>query len=297
MLKIISSTISPTTQTHLNSQQADIDGQVSYEEQVNRAATLWNGKEGSIPKRAAFLEIKAKLTDNAVGEHYCGYCEHNEHSDIEHIYPKGLYPNKAFVWENYMWACKKCNSGLKLDKFKIFNPLGSSSTQDITPQHNPRTYVQPSNEDNVLINPRVDDPLDFLFLDLKSGVLVTHPSLTTPRDIERANYTLELLKIDIREGLKKARIIARKGFINSLKRYIIAKNATSFKELEECMEELHPVIFAYSLEIEKTTTYLSIKEDIITRNHPTVWKEMQRQYLQIPLLTRLFAQAPEALNW
>lgn len=297
MLKIISSTISPTTQTHLNNQQADINGQASYEEQVNRAATLWNGKEGSIPKKAAFLEIKAKLTENAVGEHYCNYCEHNEHSDIEHIYPKGLYPNKAFVWENYMWACKKCNSGLKLDKFKIFNPLGSSTIQDITPQHNPRTYVQPPNEDALLVNPRVDTPLDYLFLDLNSGILIAHPNLTAPRDIERANYTLELLKIDIREGLKKARIIARKGFINSLKRYIIAKKATSFAELEECMEELHPVTFIDSLEVEKTTTCSSIKADILTRNHPTVWKEMQRQHIQIPKLTKLFSQAPEALEW
>jgi uncharacterized protein (TIGR02646 family) len=297
MLKIISSTISPDTQTHLNSQQADINGQASYEEQVKRAATLWNGKEGSILKKATFLEIKAKLTKNAVGEHYCGYCEHNEHSDIEHIYPKGLYPNKAFVWENYLWACKKCNSGLKLDKFKIFNPLGSSTIQDITPQHNPRTYLQPLNEDAVLINPRVDEPLDYLYLDLQIGVLVTHPSLTNARDIERADYTLELLKIDTREGLRKARVLARKGFINSLKRYIIAKNAASFEELEECMEELLPVDFTHSLVYEKSKTCLSIKKDILTRMHPTVWKEMQRQSSYFPKLTKLFSQAPEALEW
>jgi len=296
MLKITSSTISPSTQTHLNHQQADINGKASYEEQVKRAATLWNGKEGSILKKAAFVDIKAKLTENAVGKHYCGYCEHNLHSDIEHIYPKGLYPNKAFVWENYMWACKKCNSGLKLDKFKIFNPLGSSNTLDIRPSRN-RTYVQPLNEDAVLINPRVDDPLDYLFLDLRSGVIVTHPNLTAPRDIERAKYTLELLKIDITEGLIGNRISACKGFINSLKRYIIAKNAASFEELEECMEELQPVTFLNSLEFEKTITCLNIQKDITTRNHPTVWKEMQRQHLQIDKLTRLFTQAPEALLW
>lgn len=297
MLKIISSTISPDTQTHLNSQQADINGQASYEEQVNRAATLWKGKEGSIPKKAAFVEIKIKLTENAVGEHYCGYCEHNEHSDIEHIYPKGLYPNKTFVWENYMWACKKCNSGLKLDKFKIFNPLGSSTAQEITPKHKNRIYLAPVNEDAVLINPRVDEPLDYLFLDLQSGILVAHPNLTISRDIERADYTLELLKIDTREGLRKARVLARKGFINSLRRYTIAKNATSLPALEECMEELHPVTFLNSLEFEKTITCLNIQKDITTRNHPTVWKEIQRQHLQIPLLTRLFTQAPEALEW
>ena len=296
MLKIISSTISSDTQTHLNSQQADINGQASYEEQVKRAATLWNGKEGSIPKKAAFVDIKTKLTKNAVGEHYCGYCEHNEHSDIEHIYPKGLYPNKAFVWENYLWACKKCNSGLKLDKFKIFNPLGSSNTLDIRPSRN-RTYVQPLNEDAVLINPRVDEPLDYLYLDLQSGILVTHPSLTSSRDIERADYTLELLNIDTREGLMKARIEAQKSFINSLKRYIIAKNAASFEELEECMEELQPVTFLNSLEFEKTITCLNIQKDITTRNHPTVWKEIQRQSSSFAKLTKLFTQAPEALEW
>lgn len=297
MLKIISSTISPTTQTHLNSQQADINNQPSYEEQVNRAATLWNRKENSIAKKAAFIEIKEQLTKNAVGEHYCNYCEHNEHSDIEHFYPKGLYPNKAFVWGNYMWSCKKCNSGLKLDKFKIFNPLHSATVQDITPIHNPRTYIQPPNEDAVLLNPRVDNPLNYLYLDLTNGILISHPNLTSSRDIERANYTLELLKLDVREGLKKARINARKGFFNSLRRYIDAKSATSFKELENSMEEIAPIQFNNTLDYEKSRTCLAIQKDILTRNHPTVWKEMQRQYVNFPKLIHLFTLAPEALEW
>lgn len=297
MLKIISSTISPTTQGHLNNQQADINKQPSYEEQVNRAAVLWNGKESSIPKRNAFAEIKAQLTNNAIGSHYCNYCEHNEHSDIEHFYPKGLYPNKAFLWENYMWSCKKCNSGLKLDKFRIFTPIGSSTVQDITPTHNPRTYIQPINDDSVLINPKIDNPLEYLFLDLSSGIFIAHPNLTSARNIERANYTLELLKIDVREGLKKARIKALKGFMDSLRRYILAKNANNYEELEESMEELQPITFTRSLENEKTITCLSIQEDIVTRNHPTVWKEMQRQASSFSKLNQLFAQAPEALEW
>ena len=149
----------------------------------------------------------------------------------------------------------------------------------------------------MLINPRVDEPLDYLFLDLRSGVLIAHPNLIATRNIERANYTLELLKIDVREGLKKARILARKGFISSLKRYIIAKNAASFEELEECMEELQPVTFLNSLEFEKTITCLNIQKDITTRNHPTVWKEIQRQSSSFLKLTKLFTQAPEALEW
>lgn len=31
--------------------------------------------------------------------------------------------------------------------------------------------------------------------------------------------------------------------------------------------------------------------------HPTVWREMQRQHLELPGLRELFAQAPEALGW
>jgi len=84
---------------------------------------------------------------------------------------------------------------------------------------------------------------------------------------------------------------------DSLKRYTIAKYATSFPELEACMKELTPVDFIHSLEHEKSKTYLSIQKDILTRNHPTVWKEIQRQHLQILKLTRLFTQAPEALEW
>jgi hypothetical protein len=32
-------------------------------------------------------------------------------------------------------------------------------------------------------------------------------------------------------------------------------------------------------------------------DHPTVWREMQRQHLTVDELRQLFEQAPEALTW
>jgi uncharacterized protein (TIGR02646 family) len=30
--------------------------------------------------------------------------------EIEHFYPKNLYPDKTFEWDNLFWSCKRCNN-------------------------------------------------------------------------------------------------------------------------------------------------------------------------------------------
>lgn len=298
MLKITSLPISSATQAHLDNQQNDINTQASYEAEVNRAAALWDTKEKSIAKQAAFEEVKNTLQKMASGQHYCCYCEHNEHGDIEHIYPKSVFPNRAFVWDNYIWACKECNTGYKLDKFEIFDPQNSNTNTNITPAHRNRIFIRPANEDAVLINPRVDDPMDFLYLDLTTGIL-TNIHQTQTRDYIRANYTLELLELNEREGIRKARENASKEYVSILKRYIKAKNATNFEELETAMEEIKPIIWETNFDFEehKTKICLAIQKSIYTRTHFTVWKELQRQTRNFPSLQSLFQQVTEALNW
>lgn len=288
--------ISDDTQAVLDKLQNDINAQLSYEAEVNRADALWNSKESSNAKKAAFAEIKSQLQKMAPADHYCCYCEQNEHGDIEHIYPKSLFPDKTFVWKNYVWSCEKCNSKNKLAKFKIFIPQGSDTDIDITPTLN-RVYARPSNEDAVLINPRVDNPLEFLTLNLETGTFSIPLGASTRIKI-RAEYTLDLLKLNRRIGLVIAREHAYDNFLSALKRYIQARNATNFQELEESMKALSPIDWTNcSFEQEQSKTCLAIQKSILTRTHQTVWKEMQRQATHHSKLTTLFQQAPEALTW
>jgi hypothetical protein len=75
------------------------------------------------------------------------YCEDSEATDIEHFYPKSLFPLKAFEWINYLLACSNCNSNYKRALFP-----------------------QAAGGEALLINPMDDDPLDHLLLSLSTGV-------------------------------------------------------------------------------------------------------------------------------
>lgn len=67
------------------------------------------------PAKKGFAEIRATLAAMSGSIPRCMYCEHNEGGAIDHFFPKQQYPSRAFVWDNYLWACANCNSNLKRD--------------------------------------------------------------------------------------------------------------------------------------------------------------------------------------
>lgn len=97
------------------------------------AQALWHSKPVQ-----AFSEIRACLSAMASGRSRCMYCEDSQGTDIEHFWPKKQYPERAFVWDNYLLACSTCNSNLKREKFPL-------------KQGNP-----------LLIDPSAEDPADHL---------------------------------------------------------------------------------------------------------------------------------------
>ena len=113
-----------SVQAYLQNVQADIDAVTDFHDQVDKATQLWSGKGGSKESKAAFDAIKIDLDTLRSGTFYCCYCETNtaglakyeandddpEHSPIEHICPKSLYPERAFIWENYLPICWRCHA-------------------------------------------------------------------------------------------------------------------------------------------------------------------------------------------
>lgn len=67
--------------------------------------------------RTKFESIRAVLISMAHGRARCMYCEDNMGTDIEHFWPKSTFPERAFSWPNYLWACSHCNSNEKRSKF------------------------------------------------------------------------------------------------------------------------------------------------------------------------------------
>jgi len=228
----------------------------------------------------------------------CNYCENNEATDIEHIFPKRLFPDKAFCWDNYLLACSKCNSHHKKDKFAIFYPALSDTLLNITPKRN--VYTLPPTNDSVFINPRTENPLQFMELDLKTYQFIPRlsPDFISLRDESRADYTITTLGLNTREQLIKARQIAVDAYLRNLKKYVQVKKAITIDELVAIIHEPECVDETQDFAVEQTRLLNAIREAIQQASHPAVWKELVRQRGTLqPQTKRLFEDAPEALLW
>jgi hypothetical protein len=94
------------------------------------------------------------------------------------------------------------------------------------------------------------------------------------RDRQRAEYTLEVLRLNDRD-------------------YLLAARAEAFDSYRARLTE-----YVHEKKLGSPQTRLDIRIKALTKmQHPTVWQEMQRQYDWIPELKVLFDRAPEALAW
>jgi uncharacterized protein (TIGR02646 family) len=294
MIKTNTTTIRKGILNHLKKLQGQIDTLSTYKAQVKGAKVLWQNKKKTNPQKAAFNRVEKELQKIAIGaNHYCNYCEANVGTTIEHIYPRGLFPNKTFVWENYLWTCKECNGKHKVSQFQIFKDSNSSEIIDLIKDY---SFVRPPNEDSVFINPRVENPLDYLQLDLESGLFASKEESTNSRAYKRAFYTLETLQLNARQDLVASRQKAYQTYQDLLQQYINIQKSTSPEALI--------AIFSISnntkrapWEKQKSLANLEFQKAFMDQAHPTVWKEMQRQFESIPSLKKLFQQVPEVLDW
>ena len=297
MIQLDYKSIQAASITHLASVQLEINGEATFEEQVKKAKSKWSSKTSSNAGKVTFDDAKAKLVTMCSGAEICVYCEHNEATDIEHIYPKRLYPAKAFDWNNYVLACGKCNTHFKKDKFSVFNPAGGVGSQDITPKQ--KQYSKPPNEDCLFINQRVENPMNFLELDFqgKTFYFIEKHSVGT-RDYEKAKYTKSILGLNNRDDLVQHRIAAFNYYKGELSKYVSINQTQDLNGLIQTVDNFIDVIdIQKDFGEEKKRILLSIKQRILKHNHPTVWKEMIRQRATLPETNLLFTQAAEALTW
>ncbi|HQS23876.1 MAG: hypothetical protein B7Y11_04970 [Sphingobacteriia bacterium 24-36-13] len=257
-----------------------------YQDEIDVLATfeLRNEKAKDVfPKRnkignTVFDTIKVKLTEMCSGARRCVYCEDSVADEVEHIHPKDLYPNFCFNWDNYVYACGNCN-GPKNNKFAIFRN-DNGKFHEVNPPKRTKATEPPAGS-SALINPRIEDPLDYCMLDLSSTFKFVVIKKLGTSDAHKADYTFNtVLRLNEREFLRKARENAYTNYKSRLGYYSSEKiSGTAQNKLDMLIENL--------------------KQEA----HPTVWKEMQRQHSIGILknidndLDELFVKSPEALNW
>jgi len=255
--------------TDLAKWQNIIDSEPTYESQVQKAKGTW-GKSNN-----TMNDIKDKLRLLSNNTYRCNYCEDSYSDEIEHIYPKDIYPELTFVWENYVYACGPCN-GPKSNNFKLLDPATSTLLNITPPRRKPPgyVYVRPPVLQAALVDPRKENPLNYIMLDIvDSFFFISSPDNNIEESL-RANYTIDILRLNEREALVQGRKQAFGSFRARLVEYEQAKiNAVPQMEIDNMIE--------------------SIKES----NHITVWEEMKRWHQNVPSLNNLFSNNPEALNW
>lgn len=199
----------------LQSKQAQIDAEPDYSDRIDLATSLWR------TDTKAFIDadgVKAVLTAMCHGLQRCCYCEDSAGNEIEHIFPKALFPEKTFVWENYLFACGICNK-YKSSKYAIFD-TSSILYKLETPDKKTLRVQPPTPYISAVINPREDNPMDFWELDLTDFTFRITVAAGSS-DYQKADYTLnELLYLNNRENLVKGREIAYINFKNLVYTYL-----------------------------------------------------------------------------
>jgi len=253
----------------LASWQAEVDALAIHAERVIEARRRF--RQRNTPRNATFVVVRQSLTDMCSGARRCGYCEDSGADEIDHIWPKDLYPEQVFAWRNFLYACGWCNRE-KRDAFAVF-PRRARNLLEVGRTHREGRTPPPAGVPG-LIDPRGEDPMELLGLDLQGTFRFLPLARKGTRGYARAAYTLRVLQLN-REVLTVARREAFFSYRARLMEYV------SLKERGASAKSLGLLVQA-----------------IQRASHPTVWREMQRLH-QVPMLTlrALFRKAPEALEW
>lgn len=167
------------------------------------------------PAWASFLRTRSRDEVARALDRYtrgkCAYCEQGDARDIEHFWPKTVYPARMFSWDNLLRSCKNCNNA-KRDRF----PLDARGRR-------------------LLLDPCEDEPLDHLAWDGTTGAAGVAPD---PRRAARGRATIELFQLNqesIREERRQKYLLVR--FLLAL---VIEEQPPRPETRERLREELLP---------------------------------------------------------
>lgn len=286
MTPLVSRSLTAATAQKLDKLQEEVDQATSFERKVSKAQELWRNRTSN----KAFEEIKTQLSEMCVSVEVCNYCENNEAGDIEHIAPKSFFPARTFLWENYLLACKICNTGYKLDKCWVLNANGE--------QQELNRGQQPTSSEHAFINPRTENPNDYMILNLETFKYMPSPKLRGLSAKNKVDCTLKILKLNERDQLIRARRQAAKYFYERIDRLAKIVQATDLSEIEDLLTPYSKEIEGRKLSELKAELKESFKKDIQTHQHPSVWyaikliaSKTNKKWMQ------LFDQIPKALEW
>lgn len=269
MIRLPNINLPPNIALSLNTYQEIVNRCATYQEQVEKASALF--KQCNTINNQTFKVVREKLAEMCCGARRCCYCEDSYADEIEHIKPKSLYPDVSFAWDNYLYACGPCN-GPKNNNFKIYNPV-TMATIDVTRKKGD-PVVPPICGEMLLINPKIEDPLEYMSVDIIDTFYFVPRHSPGTIAYEKAKYTIDLLNLNNRDSL----VVARKNAYFTYRARLYEYREKKMKN--SSAEELNKLV-----------------DNLKKIDHPTIWAEIKRQKNYVTDLLSLFNSIPEALTW
>lgn len=261
MYKLPDTALAAADVAELRSLQDAVNAQATYGDRVNEASARFGTKP-----RALFQKVRGKLAEMSGDLVRCSYCEDSCADEVEHIRPKDFYPEFVFEWNNYLFACGVCNRS-KQNHYPI---LVNGARTCLHTARKADGVVQPPAGTPYFIDPRVEQPLSYIWLDILGRTFMFSPLADDGSFSEaRANETIEILRLN-REPLRKARENAYGGYRDRLAQLAARKAEGAPPE-----------------EIEARLA------DIARSPHRTVWLEMKRQRQIVSEIGNLILIVPE----
>jgi uncharacterized protein (TIGR02646 family) len=268
MIKLPTVDLDRNTVAKLAEWQAEVDINSDYSTKVAAAKSEFGRRNTAT--NPTFKAVKAALTQMCAGARRCVYCEDSLADEVEHIAPKDLYPERVFLWDNYVYACGPCN-GPKNNKYAVIDSNGMLVV--VTRPRGAPVVPPAAGVAEGIVNPRVEDPTYFFELDIIDTFVLLRREQLPEQQALRADYTIELLDLN-KDVLLAARENAYRSYRGCLRDYAhMRDNGASGKVLD------------------------FQRRGILQMPHPTVLAEMRRSHAVIPELIELFQAVPEALDW
>lgn len=169
MLRLHRLDLSDEDKKELKDLAGEIEGK-TLDERKKSARTLFKNNRGN---NLLSKTVVGTLEAMNAGSGRCFYCQLDRGNAIEHYEPIDKDPDKAFDWDNYLWACNVCNSS---EKGKDF------------PKH--------SDGRSLLLNPVEKDPYDYLPLNREGFYLEFDKNHPEEFHREVNNATLKVLGLN-----------------------------------------------------------------------------------------------------
>jgi uncharacterized protein (TIGR02646 family) len=185
----------------------------------------------------------------------CMFCEDSRGTTIEHFWPKSVYREKCFLWDNMLLLCQGCQTH-KGDRFDL-NAAGEP----------------------LLVNPTEEDPWDFLFFEAGTGLLTARfqTDIDAP-NLKGAHTTdSEVLPLNI-ESVTEGRLRTKRNlqravniFLRDISNGISAPEANSNLLQAIRDNDNYGLVIWYFVRDGCSESPF----DLLKRDHSNLWSEIQ----------------------